>query len=99
MIYWILYDISNSNQRNRIIQILKDYGLERRQKSAFIGDLLLANRKNLEEELKQVFKSDKSKKNDSLFIIPVCTSCFQKTCTLGTDILSKEDFVSKTIII
>ena len=37
MIYWVIYDISNDRTRSRVASKCKNYGLDRIQKSAFIG--------------------------------------------------------------
>ena len=99
MIYWVLYDISDFNQRNRLVQILKDHGLTRRQKSAFLRELTQGDRKSLGQELKVLFKANRSKETDSVFIIPCCHSCFQKLSGLGKSPPLLDEFKSTTLIL
>ncbi len=64
----VVYDITDDNLRNKIAEILKDFGLVRIQKSAFIGYLTSEERKDLEKVL-----SRKSfEKNDRVDIFPIC---------------------------
>ncbi len=64
----VVYDISNDTLRNRIAEILKDFGLERIQKSAFIGELTSEERK----DLKTILQSEDLDKNDRIDIFPIC---------------------------
>lgn len=82
MIYFIVYDISHTNHRNRIIDVLKDYGFKRQQKSVFLGELSIKDYQVFNNELKEKFKSKYSTNKDILFIIPVCTSCCTKIDTM-----------------
>lgn len=66
----IIYDIANDKERGRIADICLDYGLERIQKSSFLGDLNKKLRHQIVEEIRnklpkkefniQVFEIDKS---------------------------------------
>ena len=64
----VVYDITDDSLRNKIADILKDFGLVRIQKSAFIGNLTSEERKDLERVL--------SRKNlegrDRIDIFPIC---------------------------
>ncbi len=64
----VVYDITDDNLRNRIAEILKDFGLFRIQKSAFIGELSSEERKDLERVLQRRELGD----NDKIDIFPVC---------------------------
>ncbi len=64
----VVYDISNDTLRNRIAEILKDFGLERIQKSAFLGELTSEERK----DLKTILQSEDLEKNDRIDIFPIC---------------------------
>ncbi len=64
----VVYDISNDTLRNRIAEILKDFGLERIQKSAFIGELTSEERK----DLRTILQSEDLDKNDRIDIFPIC---------------------------
>ena len=66
----VIYDITNDKERTKIADICLDYGLERIQKSAFLGELDVKLRVQLVGELKekspkrdfdlQVFELDKN---------------------------------------
>jgi len=66
----VIYDVSKDKERNIVSNICLDFGLERIQKSAFMGELNTNLRKKLVGELKenspgknfnlQVFELDKS---------------------------------------
>jgi len=64
----VVYDISNDNLRNKIAEILKDFGLMRIQKSAFIGYLTSEERKDLEK----ILSKKKLEENDRIDIFPIC---------------------------
>jgi len=64
----VVYDITNDNLRNKIAEILKDFGLLRIQKSAFIGDLSSEERKDLEK----VLSRKNLDKNDKIDVFPIC---------------------------
>ncbi|MEM3372057.1 MAG: CRISPR-associated endonuclease Cas2, partial [Candidatus Korarchaeum sp.] len=44
----VVYDISDDALRNRVAELLKDLGLARIQRSAFIGELSDQERRDLE---------------------------------------------------
>ncbi len=64
----VVYDIANDSLRSKIAEILKDFGLMRIQKSAFIGYLSSQERKDLEKVLSR--KSLEG--NDRIDIFPIC---------------------------
>jgi len=64
----VVYDISNDNLRNKVAEILKDFGLMRIQKSAFIGYLTSEERKDLEK----ILSKKKLEENDRIDIFPIC---------------------------
>ncbi|MBS7644274.1 CRISPR-associated endonuclease Cas2 [Candidatus Bathyarchaeota archaeon] len=79
MRHLVIYDITDDNLRNRISELLKDYGLTRIQYSAFIGNLsrhklssLLVDLKNLIGELVE-----------NVQIYPVCDLCFKGRREVG----------------
>ena len=64
----VVYDIANDSLRSKVAEILKDFGLRRIQKSAFIGYLTSEERKDLEKVL-----SRKSlEESDRIDIFPIC---------------------------
>lgn len=55
----IIYDITQTNNRNKVIKILQHYGLKRIQKSVFAGYLDKKQRKTISEELKYYTTEEK----------------------------------------
>ena len=64
----VVYDITDDSLRSKVAEILKDQGLRRIQKSAFIGELKGEERKDLEKVLCKV----KLKGNDRIDVFPIC---------------------------
>ena len=64
----VVYDITNDSLRSKIAEILKDFGLIRIQKSAFIGEITSEERKDLEERLSR----EKLGGRDRIDIFPIC---------------------------
>ena len=79
MIYWLIYDISKNSARNKVVSKCKNYGLERIQKSAFIGLLSKNKAEMLSIELKEIV----SKETDCVFMIPACEQCFRGKDIIG----------------
>ncbi len=68
MRYLIIYDISNDNLRNRISELLKDYGLQRIQYSAFIGNLRRDKLNSLTVDLRRLI----GEAVENVQIYPLC---------------------------
>ncbi len=64
----VVYDISDDNIRNRLAEFLKDFGLERIQKSAFLGDLSSQERKDLLLILPKFIKDEE----DRIDVFVIC---------------------------
>lgn len=64
----VIYDISDDKCRNRIIEVCKDYGLERIQYSCFLGDL----NENKRQEMALRLRTEIMKEDGDIQIIPVC---------------------------
>lgn len=77
--YYAVYDITDDTKREAVIQILKDAGLVRIQKSVFCGGLVSQQRKDLIEMVKLVIDAD----NDSFYLIMSCSKCFKNTLMIG----------------
>lgn len=106
MLHWIIYDISNDRKRTTVSEKCKNYGLQRVQKSAFLGNVSKNKLDMLAIELKDVLKDDgkeKEKKtsekvyknDDAIFIFPSCKSCFSEKHIEGKfdeDAIRKKDF-------
>ncbi len=78
MLVWVIYDISDDRTRNRVAKRCKDYGLYRVQKSAFLGDLNRNELDSLALECKDLIED-----TDSVFVFPVCDTCFKKIILIG----------------
>jgi len=79
VLLWVLYDISKDRSRNRVAKLCKAAGLERVQKSAFLGKLP-ANRV---DELALQCEDLIDPKTDSVYLFPLCKEDFRRVKTLG----------------
>ena len=61
MLHWIIYDISDNRKRLRVSEKCKNYGLQRVQKSSFLGNVSKNKIDMLAMELKDVIKEDAEK--------------------------------------
>lgn len=68
MISLIIYDIPGDRLRSKIADICMDYGLERIQFSAFLGEI----NHNRREELLQKIKRQIGKKQANVQLFPIC---------------------------
>jgi len=64
----VIYDIENDNIRNKMAEICKDYGLERIQYSAFLGEL----NHNKREELFLKLRKNLQRKKGNIQLFPIC---------------------------
>lgn len=64
----VVYDITDDSLRSKIAEILKDLGLKRIQKSAFIGEMTGQERENMEE----VLRRQNLGPSDRIDVFPVC---------------------------
>ena len=79
--YYAIYDISDDSTRSDIVQILKNVGFVRIQKSVFCGNLTSQQRKDIIESVKITIRND----NDSFYLIVSCKQCFGKIQIVGKD--------------
>ena len=79
--YYSTYDITDNGTRESVIQILKDAGLIRIQKSVFCGNISTQQKKDIIERIKQVIDQE----NDSFYLMMSCNQCFGKMITIGRD--------------
>lgn len=78
MVYWVIYDISNNKVRCRVSDLCKDYGLERFQKSAFLGNLSRNKAEMLVLEIEKYLNE-----NDKVFVLPAGKEDFAKRIIFG----------------
>jgi CRISPR-associated protein Cas2 len=79
MAYWVIYDISADGVRMRVANICKNYGLERVQKSAFLGPISKNRAEILATELERLDLSE----GDCIFLLQACDSCIKNKIIFG----------------
>ncbi len=79
VLVWIIYDISDDRVRGRIAKECKKYGLERVQKSAFLGKM----ERNRFDELAEKCRDLIDGETDSVYIFPFCQDDFRRVKVLG----------------
>jgi len=68
MISLIIYDIPSDRLRDKVADICQDYGLERIQYSAFLGEI----NHNRQEELLLRIRREIGKKAANIQLFPIC---------------------------
>lgn len=94
MLVWVIYDITKNKTRSRIAIYCKGYGLYRVQKSVFLGTLS----KNEIDELSLQCDEIIDKKEDSVYIFPMCDEDFKKVKLLGQAFdkkMAKDEVIAK----
>lgn len=86
-IYYAIYDIKDNGIRDSVIQILKNHGFIRIQKSVFCGNTSSQRRKDLIEIIKNVVTEE-----DSFYLLQSCNQCFGKLTIVGKGF--DKDYVS-----
>ena len=79
MRYLIIYDITDDNLRNHVSELLKDYGLQRIQYSAFIGNLRRDKLNSLTVDLRRLI----GEAVENVQIYPLCDVCFKGRWEIG----------------
>lgn len=79
VLVWIVYDITNDKLRNKVAKECKKYGLERVQKSVFLGRL----ENNRFDEISEKCIDLIDEKTDSVYIFPFCQDDFRRIRVLG----------------
>lgn len=96
MLYWVMYDISNTKIRNKVVKICKDKGLYRVQKSIFLGEL----NKNQKDEIKVYMEMLIEEETDSIYIFPTSVDYIYDTDIIGNGFdrkLVSNEIISKFI--
>ena len=75
----VIYDITDDNLRALVAETLKDYGLQRIQYSAFIGNLRRDELNSLIVDLKNLIKD----LVENVQLYPVCDACFKGRREVG----------------
>lgn len=89
----VIYDISSNSDREKLASKLKSFGLERVQKSAFIGRVSSSTLKDIERVAKRFIKTC----TDVVHIIPLSTYEYQRMKVLGNPLNSPLEV--KTLVI
>ncbi len=77
--YIIAYDIADGYRLRNVAKIMENYGV-RIQKSIFYGKMDERRFKDLHNKLVNIIEP----KEDSIFIQPLCSECFEKVELIGT---------------
>ncbi|HIC85887.1 MAG TPA: CRISPR-associated endonuclease Cas2 [Desulfobacterales bacterium] len=94
VLVWIIYDIVDDKARAKVAKTCKQYGLERVQKSAFLGKLKM----NRFDELSEKCLSLINEEEDRVYLFPFCQDDFKKIKVLGQGFdkkLINEEILSK----
>lgn len=84
MRYIIVYDITDDNLRTLTAEMLKDYGLKRIQKSAFMGNLKKHILHSLLADLRRMVTVD------SVLVFPLCDADFRNMVSVGVQFVEEE---------
>jgi CRISPR-associated protein Cas2 len=76
---WVIYDISDDKKRGRVAKLCKAKGLQRVQKSAFLGKLPHNRIDELAIQCGEIIDTD----TDSVYLFPLCSDDFRRVKTLG----------------
>lgn len=79
VLVWIIYDIVDDKARTKVAKECKKYGLERVQKSVFLGKL----KENRFDELGEKCHGLIDESTDSIYLFPFCQDDFRKIKVLG----------------
>lgn len=74
-----MYDIKKDRIRNKIAKSCEQAGIYRVQYSVFLGDMNNAQRKELRIKIEELM----NKKDDSVYIFPMCKEDFKSCVLLG----------------
>jgi len=79
MYAWVIYDIHKNKLRQRVVKRCRLYGLQRVQKSVFLGELKSKGLKALYTELSNVI----NQRTDRIFIVPMRPSDYKRVRQSG----------------
>ncbi len=95
-LHWlVVYDITDDNLRGKVSERLKDYGLERIQYSAFLGELPRYSLASLKTDMRRLLND--GEETDSIIIFPLCSSCFKNRIVIGEEREMERDEQKVTI--
>ncbi len=79
MLTWVVYDISKDRTRSKIADRCLDFGLQRVQKSVFLGEIP----PNRVEEILQFSRDLLNLETDAVYVFPMCRPDFEKVRIVG----------------
>ena len=79
ILVWIVYDIVENKTRTKVAKACKQFGLQRVQKSVFLGKL----ESNRFDELGEKCLSLIDEEEDSVYLFPFCQDDFKRINVLG----------------
>ena len=79
MLVWVMYDIADDKIRRKAIEICKNVGLYRVQKSIFLGDI----EENDFDEVKLRLEDTVDLKNDSVYVFTMSKKELNKAGLIG----------------
>lgn len=79
MLTWVIYDITKDRTRTKIADRCLDFGLQRVQKSVFLGEIP----PNRVEEILQFSRDLLDLKTDAVYVFPMCKDDFAKVRIVG----------------
>jgi CRISPR-associated protein Cas2 len=79
MLTWVVYDISKDRTRKKIGDRCLDYGLQRVQKSVYLGEVA----PNRVEEIIQFSMDLLNLETDAVYVFPMCRDDFGKVRIVG----------------
>jgi CRISPR-associated protein Cas2 len=96
MLTWVVYDISKDRTRTKVAKRCLDFGLNRVQKSVFLGDLP----SNRIDEILLFSRELLDLETDSVYIFPMCRPDFDRVRIVGQGFdreLVADDVLTKVI--
>ena len=83
----LIYDIPNDRIRTKVADLCLDYGLDRLQYSAFMGDIS----RNLQEELAMKIRQRMGKHDGNVQLIPICARDWAERISYVKETQKKEE--------
>lgn len=96
MLTWVVYDISKNRTRAKVAKRCLNFGLQRVQKSVFLGDLA----PNRVEEILLFSQELLELTTDSVYIFPMCREDFDRVRIVGQGFdrkLAADEILTKVI--
>jgi len=92
MLTWVVYDISKDRTRTKIADRCLDFGLQRVQKSVFLGDIS----PNRVEEILEFSRELLNLETDAVYVFPMCREDFDKVRIVGQGF--DKEFVASEVV-